>query len=123
MKALLVFSVLLSGLMSNAAPNQSQADASVTRGKALWSNRGCAACHAIGKKLAGPDMAGVSQRRTREWLGRFLKGTTQMLTTDSTAKAMLKEWKGVKMPQITLSDADVDAILAYVKSEEGKAKK
>jgi cytochrome c551/c552 len=102
---------------------QADQNALAKRGKSLWTNKGCGACHAVGKKLAGPDLAGVSQRRTREWLGKFLKTTNQMLATDPAAMALLKEWKGTKMPQVAMTDADIDAVLAHIKAEEGKAKK
>jgi hypothetical protein len=37
-----------------------------------------------------------------------------MLGTDSTAMAMLAEYRGQKMPQYKLSEKDVDALLAYI---------
>src|SRR5258706_12866471 len=68
---------------------QGNDDAVVKRGKSLWANKGCAGCHGIGKKLAGPDLAGVEQRRSREWLTRWLTDTEGMLGSDSTAQALL----------------------------------
>jgi mono/diheme cytochrome c family protein len=35
----------------------------------------------------------------------------------------LAEWKGIKMPKQNLSEQDVDAILAYLRSEEAKMNK
>jgi cytochrome c551/c552 len=90
------------------------------KGKSLWQNRGCAGCHAIGKRLAGPDLAGVTQRRERDWLVRWLKDTPGMLATDSVAQAMLEEYKGMRMPGQKLSDQDVDAILAFIESETAR---
>jgi cytochrome c551/c552 len=93
------------------------------RGKMLWTNRGCGSCHGIGKKMAGPDLAGLEQRRSKEWINKWLKDTDVMLASDSTAQAMLAEWKGIRMPKQNMSDQDVDAILSYLRSEEGKMKK
>lgn len=90
------------------------------RGKKLWNNRGCGGCHAIGRKQAGPDLAGVSERRDPEWLRRWLKDTDTMLETDSLAQAMLAEWNNIKMPNLKLSDADVDALLHYIAQETEK---
>ena len=90
------------------------------RGKTLWQNRGCAACHAIGKKQAGPDLFAVHERRDPAWLRRWLKNTDEMLETDSTARAMLAEWNNIKMPNLRLSDADVDALLHYIAEETEK---
>jgi len=46
-----------------------------------------------------------------------------MLASDSTAQSLLAEWKGIKMPKQTLSEQDVDALLAYLRSEEAKMAK
>jgi cbb3-type cytochrome oxidase cytochrome c subunit len=73
--------------------------------------------------MAGPDLAGVEQRRSKEWLTKWLMQTDVMLASDSTAMALLAEWKGIKMPKQTLSEQDVDAILAYLRSEEAKMNK
>jgi cytochrome c551/c552 len=89
----------------------------------LWTNRGCGSCHGIGKKMAGPDLAGVEMRRSHEWLNKWLRETDTMLASDSTAMALLAEWKNIKMPKQTLSDQDVDALLAYLRFEEGKLNK
>lgn len=93
------------------------------RGKALFTNRGCSACHTFGKKLAGPDLVGATERRDHDWLRRWFKNTAEMLQSDSVAQAMLVEYKNVKMPNLKLSDADVDALLHYMQQESDKKKK
>lgn len=93
------------------------------RGKALFSNRGCGGCHTFGKKLAGPDLVGATERRSAEWMRNWLKTPDKMLETDSTAKAMLAEFQNVKMPNMKLSDADVDALVHYMQQETEKKKK
>lgn len=105
-----------------ASQASAQNDAMMKRGKMLWANRGCGSCHGIGKKMAGPDLAGVEQRRSKEWLSKWLKDTDVMLASDSTAQAMLAEWRGIRMPKQNMSDQDVDAILAYLRAEEAKMK-
>jgi cytochrome c2 len=93
------------------------------RGKTLWQNRGCAACHTIGKgKVAGPDLLGVTSRRDTAWLRRWLKNTDEMLASDSIAQALLAESNGVKMPNLKLTDADVTALIHYLAQESEKKK-
>ena len=106
-------------VLAQGGPDQ----AAVTRGRSLWTQRACSGCHGIGRKQAGPDLAGVSQRRTREWIGKFLANTQEMLNTDSTAMALLKEYKGIRMPSPKLPEPDADAILAFIGSQEAKLKK
>ena len=120
---LVVLATALVALTFSATQANAQNDALTKRGKMLWTNRGCGACHGIGKKNAGPDLAGVEQRRPKEWLTKWLMETDVMLQSDSTAIALLAEWKGIKMPKQSLSEEDVNAILAYLRSEEAKLNK
>jgi mono/diheme cytochrome c family protein len=92
------------------------------KGKSLFASRGCATCHAFGKKLAGPDLAGVMQRRDHDWLRRWLLNTTEMIASDSIAMAMVIEYKNTKMPNMKLQTADVDALFHYFQQETEKAK-
>lgn len=119
----LVLGALAFALTLGASTASAQSDATMKRGKMLWNNRGCGSCHGIGKKMAGPDLAGLESRRSREWLNRWLKDTDVMLASDSTAQAMLAEWKGIRMPKQNMSDQDIEAILQYLKAEEAKMKK
>jgi mono/diheme cytochrome c family protein len=94
------------------------------KGRSMFASKGCNGCHSVGGgKRAGPDLAGVSERRDAEWLKKFLKDPPMMLTTDSIAMAMLTEYKNVKMPNMKLSDADIDALLHYIAEETAKKKK
>ena len=107
-----------------AAQSSITVDAALAKqGKTLFTNRGCNACHAFGKKLAGPDLVGATERRSQDWLRRWLKTTDEMLQTDSIAQAMLVEFQNVKMPNLKLSDAEVEALLHYMQQESDKKKK
>ena len=100
--------------------SQFVADAGLAKtGKSKFSSKGCNACHSIGKgKMAGPDLNGLYERRTTDWIRSWLKDPNAMLATDDQAKAMLKEFKGIKMPNLKLSDADVEALMHYIASEQ-----
>ena len=68
----------------------------------------CLACHSIGQgKKLGPDLAGVTKRRSDAWLARWLKAPEKMLETDADAKAMLKEYNNLPMPNQSLTDAEI----------------
>jgi nitrite reductase (NO-forming) len=74
----------------------------------------CLACHSIGEgKKLGPDLAGVTKHRSREWLARWLKEPEKMLLTDEHAKAMLKEYNNIPMPNQNLTDAEIRQFLKY----------
>lgn len=123
--ALAVFAALAIAPAAVAAQGSSIAvdENLAKRGKSLFTSRGCNACHAFGKKLAGPDLVGATERRNQDWMRRWLKNTDEMLESDSLAQAMLAEFQGVKMPNLKLSDAEVDALIHYMQQETGKKKK
>src|SRR6266536_2261865 len=43
-------------------------EAQVKVGERLFQEKGCSACHTFGRKLSGPDLAGVTNRRTAQWM-------------------------------------------------------
>jgi hypothetical protein len=45
-----------------------------------------------------------------------------MLETDSIAKALLDDFKKMKMPQVKLTDNDIQAVLHYIAQESDKKK-
>lgn len=60
-------------LASIVAAPFARADAG--KGEALFNDKAatkCLVCHAVGKKLVGPDLAGVSKRHSKAWLAKWL---------------------------------------------------
>ncbi|MFQ5547610.1 MAG: c-type cytochrome [Woeseia sp.] len=83
----------------------------------------CTACHTIGKgKLVGPDLAGVTLRREEGWLKRQIKEPDRLLAeNDPIAVQLLQESNNVPMVPLGLSDAEVEAVIEYMKSTEQQA--
>ena len=109
--------ILLFGLFFNASasPNtQSQ-----TEGRGVFELK-CKACHTIGGgPLAGPDLLGVTEKREREWLERWLAEPDKMLAEgDPIAMKLLEEFNNVPMPNLALTDTDVENLLAYLEGAE-----
>jgi nitrite reductase (NO-forming) len=96
---------------ASATPNEPDAVA----GKLAFESK-CLACHSVGEgKKLGPDVYGVTKRRSQAWLARWLKEPEKMLQTDPDAKAMLKEYNNLPMPNQNLSDAEIGQYLKYFK--------
>ncbi len=114
---LIVGALMLVGSIAQAQANPALA----SRGKSLFTSRGCTGCHSIGKgKQAGPDLLGVTDRRSVDWLKRWLHAPESMYDSDSIAKGLLADAKGIKMPNLRLNDADIDALISYLAAESQK---
>jgi mono/diheme cytochrome c family protein len=83
----------------------------------------CTGCHSIGGgDLVGPDLAGVAQRRDRQWLVDFIRDSEKVLASgDPIASGLLKQFGGVVMPSQGLSQDQVSAVLAFLEDQAGNA--
>jgi protein SCO1/2 len=100
------------------APAASYANAQaldVNRAQFTFQSR-CAACHTIGGgDRVGPDLMGVTGRRDRRWLGRYLQEPEKVLAEgDPTAKELFDKYKQVRMPNLKLGEEDVEVLLSYI---------
>jgi mono/diheme cytochrome c family protein len=84
------------------------------KGEAIFQQK-CAACHTIGKgRLIGPDLQGVGQRVSGDWLKRFIAAPSKMFAAkDPIALKRLKEFN-IPMPDLGLSKEEVDAVASYL---------
>jgi protein SCO1/2 len=76
----------------------------------------CAACHTIGKgDSVGPDLAGLTTRREKAWVARYLREPEKMLAEkEPIATALYEQYKQVRMPNLALSDDEIGAILGQI---------
>ena len=87
-------------------------------GQALFSAN-CASCHAVHKDLTGPALAGVEDRWTdKKKLHAWIRNNQAFLKTgDKYANDLYLKYGKVQMNIFTgLSDGEIDAILAYIKT-------
>jgi nitrite reductase (NO-forming) len=97
----------------NMEASSTPTEPDAVQGKLAFESK-CLACHSVGQgKKLGPDVAGVTKRRTDEWLARWLKSPEKMLQTDAAAKAMLKEYNNIPMPNQSLTDTEIRQYLKY----------
>ncbi len=100
---------------TEVAAVESAAGGDVAKGEALFKSL-CAACHKRYKKMTGPALFGVTERRDTEWLYSWIKNSAAMIASgDADAVAIFEEYKKTPMnafPQLT--NTDIDNILAYV---------
>ncbi len=66
----------------------------------------------------GPDLLGVTQKRDRAWLARWLAEPDQMLAEkDPIATELFDRFNKVPMPNMQLNDNHVDLLLEYLDAE------
>jgi cytochrome c2 len=101
-----------------ALPTAADAAGDAKAGGQLFQQKGCTACHTIGKgDLVGPDLKGVTEKRPHDWLVQWISAPDQMVAKkDDYAVKLLHQYHDVQMPNLGLSATDVDNILAFLAS-------
>ena len=91
---------------------------SADRGRTTF-ERKCLPCHTVGRgKGVGPDLLGVTERRERRWLMSWISDPSRMVQSgDPIAGALLKEYPGIRMPSLGLSEEEISAVLTYLESQ------
>jgi len=89
-------------------------------GEKLFQTRICATCHGFGKAIAGPDLRGVTMRRTHEWLKQ------QIMHPDVMVKEDPLSWRArqgfpAPMPAQNLTEAEASALIEYLKQRDRAA--
>jgi len=120
----------LDGYQSAAPPSYADMGPlpKVGKGEYLFKSR-CTACHTVGNgDRVGPDLLNVTTLRDRTWLARYIAAPDLVLASgDPIAKALFARYKDVRMPNLSLSTEEVDALLPYMeqlsRAAVNKAKK
>ena len=91
--------------------------AAVLKGEQIF-KANCTSCHVMGdKKLIGPGLLGVTDRRTKEWLKKWINSSSDFIASgDADAIAIYEEYNKVAMPSYYFEDADYEAVYAYLKN-------
>jgi len=85
----------------------------------------CSVCHTVGKgRLIGPDLEGVTKRKDRAWLIKFLQSPQAMIDSgDPYAAQLLKDAHGIAMPHVAGMTPDLaSALLDLIEGAPSPAK-
>ncbi|MBI4954765.1 MAG: cytochrome c [Myxococcales bacterium] len=92
-------------------PSAARAQQATDEAKALFTEK-CSSCHTIGEGMrVGPDLKGVTDKRSAAWLKGFVAAPSSKLDSDPDAKALLAEYKGVRMPDLGLTEPQVAGLI------------
>jgi mono/diheme cytochrome c family protein len=83
-------------------------------------NQRCSACHTFGKGVkVGPDLKGVTARRQRPWLLKFVRSSQKVIASgDPVAVELFRTFKKQRMPDWSdLSPDDVNVIMDWLAAD------
>ena len=100
----------------------------LTQGESIFRTR-CSTCHEIGRSpdktmKPGPNLLDVSDRRTHEWLVRWIQEPDKMLEEkDPTAIQLFESYNRLPMPNLRVSEHEAEMLLDFIKVESKRMKK
>src|SRR5262245_6086993 len=110
-RTLFLAALALAVVGSSAAPAFAGPDPAAPK---LVFRKRCMACHTFGKGTkVGPDLKGVTDRRKREWLLKFISSSSSVIEAgDPVAVKLFSEFKRERMPDWSdLSTEEIGAIV------------
>ena len=99
----------------------------LTQGEGLFRTR-CSVCHTIGQgdglQRTGPNLLGVTDRRDRDWLERWLADPEAMLAEkDPIALGLFQAFNQVPMPNLKLNEHEISTLIEYLETESRRVAK
>ena len=88
----------------------------INRGRAVYELK-CSACHKISKRFVGPALAGVTERRTPEWIMNMILNPEKMVAENALAKKLLAEYLS-PMANQSLTESEARSILEYFRTKK-----
>jgi mono/diheme cytochrome c family protein len=78
----------------------------------------CSACHQLSdQKVVGPGMAGVTEKRSPEWIMNMIINPEEMTKKDPVAKKLLAEHL-TQMTNQNINEADARALLEFLRQND-----
>ncbi|HXI24051.1 MAG TPA: c-type cytochrome, partial [Pyrinomonadaceae bacterium] len=112
---------LTAGLLVLCVASITSYSQSAAEGQALFGGK-CYSCHNIGSgDKTGPDLKGVSNRRTKEWLHEYINSPASMNAKgDPAAKQLFSKFTSTVMPDQGLTLPQIDSILLMIEDLTNK---
>jgi cytochrome c2 len=86
-------------------------------GEGLFKTKTCSTCHAFGRRITGPDLAGVTQRRTEAWMEQQILHPDVMTKSDPISRDLLAKYV-TQMPNLMLKQEEAKALIEYIKHKD-----
>jgi mono/diheme cytochrome c family protein len=90
----------------------------IAQGRTLFLSN-CTGCHSFLQRGIGPNLSGVTSQRPPDWLANFIHNAPEVVNSgDERAAQLMHEYKQVMPPFTNLSKSDIQAILAYIHTNQ-----
>jgi mono/diheme cytochrome c family protein len=83
-------------------------------GEKLFQAKGCSACHGFGKRVSGPDLNGVTHRRTAEWMENQILHPEIMTHDDPISHQLLAQY-ALQMTNQHLTPDEAKSVIEFLK--------
>ncbi len=95
-------------------------DPEAKAGEEIFKNN-CVACHSASTEVVvGPGLAGITQRRTVEWLIPWIKNSQKVIASgDKYAVELYNKYNKTVMPSYDFTNEQVKSILKYINTVNG----
>ena len=93
-------------------------EAMAAEGKEVFKTK-CSACHKISKRFVGPGLAGVTERRSPEWIMNMILNPEEMVKKNPIAIKLLAEYLA-PMANQNLTETEARQILEYFRTKKAK---
>ncbi|MBC9794512.1 c-type cytochrome [Sinomicrobium weinanense] len=87
----------------------------VSQGEEAFKTK-CTACHKVDQKFIGPDLQGIYERRSPEWVMNMMLNPDVMQKEDPIAKALVEEYNGTLMLNQNLTEEEARAIAEFLRT-------
>lgn len=110
-----ILTLALALVLTSTEPAQPTASSGSTAATLTFEKK-CYSCHNVGSgDKRGPDLKGITQRRSREWIHAFIKSPEAMKNRgDTTAAELFKKFPDTVMPDQDLTAEGIDGILDMI---------
>ena len=105
------------GSKYDAGPRAADSPVDLARaeaGEKLFTAKGCSACHGFGKRVSGPDLNGVTHRRTAEWMENQILHPEIMTHDDPISHQLLAQY-ALQMTNQHLTPDEAKSVIEYLK--------
>jgi Cytochrome c553 len=93
----------------------------VEEGKSIFTSR-CSSCHNINKLVVGPALAGVDQRRSIDWIIKFVQSSQTLIKSgDKDAAAIFAKFNITMPDHPDLTASNIKSVVDYIKSQAAPA--